>query len=164
MVFKVEPFYYAINTIANKDSKIVLLSPSGKRFSQSMAKDFSQETSLVLLSPRYEGVDERVKSFVDEEISIGDYVLTGGDTAALVLIETVSRYIKGVVGNENSIINESFESNLLDYPQYTQPRVFKGMKVPEVLLSGNHKLIAEWRKIKALEKTRKKRPDLLGDE
>jgi len=161
MVFMVEPIYNALKKIKGNDSYTILLSPSGKLFNQKKAKELSLKKNIIIICPRYEGVDERVKEFVDEEISIGDYILTGGETAALVLIETISRYIKGVVGREESVKNESFENGLLDYPQYTQPRDFMGRKVPEVLLSGNHKLIEEWRKKKAYELTLKKRKDLI---
>jgi tRNA (guanine37-N1)-methyltransferase len=161
MVFMIEPIYNALNFIRKSDSKVILLSPTGKKFNQKTAKELSAYENLIFISPRYEGVDERVKEFVDMEISIGDYIITGGDAAVLVLIEAISRHIKGVVGKEESVINESFETELLDYPQYTQPRDFMGMKVPEVLLSGNHKLIDEWRKKRSIEITKKKRPDLI---
>lgn len=163
MVFMVEPIYNAVNAVKKQDSKIILLSPVGKKFDQKTSKELASEKNLIFISPRYEGVDERVKNFVDMEISIGDYIITGGDAAVLVLIEAISRHIKGVVGKEESVEIESFENNILDYPQYTQPREFLGMKVPEVLLSGNHKLIKEWRTRKAMELTKLKRPDLIKE-
>ncbi len=161
MVFMVEPIYNALSSLKREDSHTILLTPSGKLFNQKRARELSEKENIIIICPRYEGVDERVKEFVDEEISIGDYILTGGETAALVLIEAISRYVKGVVGKEESVKNESFENGIFDYPQYTQPREFKGMKVPEVLLSGNHKKIEEWRKKKALELTIKRRGGLI---
>ncbi len=161
MVFMVEPIYNALSSLKTKNSHIILLTPSGKLFNQKRARELSEKDNIILICPRYEGIDERVKEFVNEEISIGDYILTGGETAAFVLIEAISRYVKGVVGKEESVKNESFENGIFDYPQYTQPREFKGMKVPEVLLSGNHKKIEEWRKKKALELTIKRRGGLI---
>ena len=161
MVFMVEPIYNALKEIKDEKSHTILLSPSGELFNQKKAKALSKKEKIIIICPRYEGVDERVKNFIDEEISIGDYIITGGEPAALVLVEAISRYVKGVVGKEESVKNESFENGLFDYPQYTQPREFMGMKVPEVLLSGNHKKIEEWRKKKALEITLKRRGDLI---
>ncbi len=161
MVFMIEPVYNALKALKDKHSHTILLSPSGELFKQKKAKELSLKKKIIIICPRYEGIDERVKAFVDDEISIGDYILTGGETAALVLIEAISRYVKGVVGKEESIKNESFENGVFDYPQYTQPREFLGMKVPDVLLSGNHKLIEEWRKKKAYELTIKRRKDLI---
>ncbi len=163
MVFMVEPIYNALKSIKKENSKVILLSPTGQKFTQKLSKELSVYENIIFISPRYEGVDERVKNFIDMEISIGDYIITGGDAAVLVLIEAVSRHIRGVVGKEESVKNESFENTILDYPQYTQPREFMGLKVPEVLLSGNHKLIEEWRKKKAIELTKEKRPDLLHE-
>ena len=170
MVLKPEPLFAGVEALtgsANKDSlasgtRVVLLSPQGRVFSQSIAKELSSAEQIVLLCGRYEGVDERVtEAIVTDEISIGDYVLSGGEPAALVVIDAVVRLLPGALGSETSAIYESFSAGLLDYPQYTRPPEFRGMKVPEVLLSGNHAEIEQWRKQAALEKTRRRRPDLL---
>ncbi len=167
MVLKVEPIYRAVKDItgnwgAKGNNKVVLLTPQGKRFDQKMAKRFSKLDRLLLISGHYEGTDERVKKIpVDYEISIGDYVLTCGELPAMVLIDCIARLIPGVLGDERSKINESFENGLLDYPQYTRPAVFRGMRVPDILLSGDHKKISKWRMDQALKKTKKTRPDLL---
>ncbi|HSE21677.1 MAG TPA: tRNA (guanosine(37)-N1)-methyltransferase TrmD [Pyrinomonadaceae bacterium] len=170
MVLKPEPLFAGVEALtgsANKDglasgTRVVLLSPQGRVFSQPIAKELSSAEQIVLLCGRYEGVDERVtEAIVTDEISIGDYVLSGGEPAALVVIDAVVRLLPGALGSETSAINESFSAGLLDHPQYTRPPEFRGMKVPEVLLSGNHAEIAEWRKQAALEKTRRRRPDLL---
>jgi tRNA (guanine37-N1)-methyltransferase len=149
-------------------TRVVLLSAQGEVFSQRLAREFAQELSesdsqIVLLCGRYEGVDERVsEALVTDEISIGDYVLSGGEPAAMVVIDAVVRLLPGALGSETSAVFESFSEGLLDYPQYTRPPEFRGMKVPEVLLSGNHAEIARWRKQAALGKTQRKRPDLLN--
>ena len=169
MVLNVEPIHKAIKHIMgdygvkrNKKSKVVLLTPQGKRFNQKMAKRLSRLDRLFLICGHYEGVDERVKkTLVDDEVSIGDYVLTCGELPAMVLIDSIVRLMPGVLGDEQSKLTESFENNLLDFPQYTRPAVFRGMAVPKVLLSGNHKKISEWRAHQAHKKTRKVRPDLL---
>ena len=170
MVLKPEPLFAGVEALtgsADKDglasgTRVVLLSPQGRVFSQPIAKELSSAEQIVLLCGRYEGVDERVtEAIVTDEISIGDYVLSGGEPAALVVIDAVVRLLPGALGSETSAINESFSAGLLDHPQYTRPPEFRGMKVPEVLLSGNHAEIAEWRKQAALEKTRRRRPDLL---
>jgi len=171
MLFKAEPFFTAVESLSGctypkkkKDytRRIILFSPQGKTLNQKLIKSFLRYERLILLAPRYEGVDERVvKCLVDEEISIGDYVLSGGELAAMVFIDSLVRLIPGVVSDNKSIQQESFEGNLLDYPSYTRPESFRGLEVPNVLLSGNHAKIAAWRKEKALEATRKKRPDLL---
>ncbi|MCF7908845.1 MAG: tRNA (guanosine(37)-N1)-methyltransferase TrmD [Candidatus Omnitrophica bacterium] len=171
MVFGAEPFFKAVESILgrsvypkpakDKGCKILLLSPKGKKLNQTMIKKFLKYERLVLLTPRYEGVDYRVhKHLAQEEISIGDYVLTGGELPAMVFIDCLVRLIPGVVSDKESIKNESFENDLLDYPHYTRPDDFRGLKVPKVLLSGNHSQIKEWRKAKALEITKIKRPDL----
>lgn len=163
MVMQIEPFYNAIMHIKSdgQPRKVILLSPQGKRFNQAVAQDFyKEEKGLVFICGRYEGIDERVKAFVDEEVSIGDYVLSGGELAALVIIETVVRLIPGAL-TDASVKEDSFMKGYLDYPHYTRPEEFKGMKVPEVLLSGNHKKIELWRKKEALRKTLILRPDLL---
>ncbi len=167
MVMKVEPTFKAISEIKrsrikNQESKIILLTPQGKLFNQKIAKRLSKLKQIILICGHYEGVDERTRKYlVDEEISIGDYVLTGGELPAMILSDTIIRLIPGVVGKKDSVKYESFEKGLLDYPQYTRPENFKGWKVPKILLSGNHKKIQEWRMKKAIEKTKKRRPDLL---
>src|SRR5689334_3285785 len=171
MVLKPEPIFAAVEALTGavkredlpEKTRVVLLSAQGEVFSQALAQDLSQEAShLVLLCGRYEGVDERVsEALVTDEISIGDYVLSGGEPAAMVVIDAMVRLLPGALGSETSAVYESFSEGLLDYPQYTRPPEFRGMKVPEVLLSGNHAEIARWRQEAALEKTRRKRPDLL---
>lgn len=151
----------AYNSIKDKNAKVIYMSPQGKTLDQKKVEELSKEEHLVILCGHYEGIDQRViDKIVDEEISIGDYVLTGGELPAMVLIDSVSRYVEGVL-KEESIKEESFSEGLLEYPQYTRPENFDGVKVPEILLSGNHQEIAKWRKEKSLEITKKKRPDLL---
>jgi tRNA (guanine37-N1)-methyltransferase len=164
MVFKPEPLFRAMDSLKEdgEPRRTILLSPQGRPFSQSMAEEFAVEKKrLTFICGRYEGIDERVKGLVDEEVSIGDYVITGGELAALIVIDAAARLIPGVVGDERSIENESFSWGLLDYPHYTRPREFRGMNVPAVLVSGDHKEIRIWRRRQALEKTLKVRPDLL---
>jgi len=164
MVFKPEPIFRLMDHL-KKDGeprKVILLSPQGVTFDQSMAELFvKDERRFVFICGRYEGIDERVTSLVDEEISIGDYVMTGGELAALVIIDAVTRLKPGALGDETSVENESFSWGLLDYPHYTRPREFRGMPVPEVLVSGNHKEIWLWRRKEALKKTVRIRPDLI---
>jgi tRNA (guanine37-N1)-methyltransferase len=160
MVKKVEPVYEALEELSGK-SKVILLTPQGKRLEQGLVKRLAKEKRLVLICGHYEGVDERIRELADEEISIGDYVLTCGELPALVLIDSVVRLIPGVLGDDESAKFESFENGMLEYPQYTRPAVFKGKSVPQVLLSGNHKNIEDWRKREALKRTRERRPDLL---
>jgi tRNA (guanine37-N1)-methyltransferase len=164
MVFKPEPIFRAMDHL-NEDGearKVILLSPQGVPFDQKKAESLSRETKrLTFICGRYEGIDERVKNLVDEEVSIGDYVMTGGELAALVIIDAVTRLIPGVVGDEQSVVDESFSSGLLEYPQYTRPREFRGMNVPDVLLSGNHEEIRQWRRKQSLRSTMKVRPDML---
>lgn len=161
MVMCVEPVVRAIESVKTDDSKVYLLTPQGKRFNNSLAKSIINDTKhLILLCGHYEGFDERIYNFVDGEISIGDYVLTGGELPALVIIDTLSRYISGVI-QEESLLNDSFQDNLLDYPNYTKPRNFRGLEVPEVLLNGDHKKIDEYRKSEQIRVTKEKRPDLL---
>ena len=151
----------AYNSIKDKKAKVIYMSPQGKTLDQKKVEELSKEEHLIILCGHYEGIDQRViDKIVDEEISIGDYVLTGGELPAMVLIDSVSRYVEGVL-KEESIKEESFSEGLLEYPQYTRPENFEGVKVPEILLSGNHQEIAKWRKEKSLEITKKKRPDLL---
>jgi len=163
MVMKVEPVYYAIEQVRKDQPRphFVLLTPHGRRFDQESAAGFSRIPHLALLCGRYEGVDERIHSLVDDEVSIGDYVLSGGETAALVVVDAVSRLVPGVLGNEASPADESFSRGLLEYPQYTRPREFMEMQVPEVLLSGNHEEIRRWRRKQSLKRTILRRPDLM---
>ena len=162
MVMMPDVVYDAYSSIKDRqNAKLIYLSPQGKTLNQEKVKELSKENHLILLCGHYEGIDQRVlDEIVDEEISIGDYVLTGGELPAMVLIDSVSRYIEGVI-NEESIEEESFSTNLLEYPQYTRPEEFRGRKVPDVLISGHHENIKKWRAEKALEVTKKKRPDLL---
>ena len=160
MLLMCEPVFNAIEDVKEKSSKVIMLSPDGEKLTNEKAYELSKEKDLILLCGHYEGFDERINTIVDEKISIGDYVLTGGELPAMVLIDAVSRLIPGVI-KEESHINDSFNEGLLDYPQYTKPREFKGMKVPDVLLSGDHKKIDEYRKEEALKKTQKERPDLI---
>lgn len=165
MVMKPEPFFIAIDAICPEKAqrRVIMLSPAGKTFNQKLAEELSEENRrLVFLCGRYEAIDERVRiALVDDEISIGDYILTGGELAALVIIDAVSRLIPKVLGDTRSAEEDSFTSGLLDYPHYTRPPVFRDMSVPEVLLSGNHKEIRLWRRKEALRRTLERRPDLL---
>ncbi len=163
MVLKIEPIYKAWQDInKNKNSHTILFSPQGKTLNQNKVKELSNYENLTLICGHYEGVDERVReSIVDEEISIGDYVLTGGELPAMVLIDSVSRMISGVLGDEKSSKEDSFFNGLLEHPHYTRPREFAGLKVPDILLSGHHGKIARWRLKKALKRTLKRRPELL---
>lgn len=161
MVMIPDVVYDAYQSVKTDKAKVIYMSPQGKKLDQKKVEDLSKESHLIILCGHYEGIDQRViDKIVDEEISIGDYVLTGGEIPAMVLIDSVSRYVKGVL-KEDSIKEESFSNGLLEYPQYTRPEVFEGEKVPEVLLSGNHQNIDKWRKEKSLEITKMKRPDLL---
>ena len=161
MVMRADVVYDAIQSVNEPKTKVIYLTPQGKTLTQDKVKDLSKEKHLILLCGHYEGIDQRViDEVVDEEISIGDYVLTGGEIPAMVLIDTVSRYVDGVLSKE-SILEESFTSGLLEYPQYTRPEVFRGKRVPEVLLSGHHENIERWRKEQSEKITLKKRPDLL---
>ena len=161
MVMQPDVVYSAFKSIQSKDAKVIYMTPQGKKLDQKKVEDLSKEKHLIILCGHYEGIDQRViDKIVDEEISIGDYVLTGGEIPAMVLIDSVSRYAEGVISKE-SIEEESFTNGLLEYPQFTRPEVFEGEKVPEVLLSGNHQNIAKWRKEEALRITKIKRPDLL---
>ncbi len=165
MVLKPEPIFEAIKNLKEKieDAHTILLTPSGNTFNQQKAVDFSQKDNLIFICGRYEGVDQRVIDLcVDEEMSIGDYVLMGGEIPAMAIIEATSRLIPNVIGNSESIITESFSENFLEAPQYTHPEEFQGLKVPNVLLSGHHKNIKKWREEKSLEKTKKVRPELLN--
>ena len=162
MVLMIKPIYEALKELKTKTSKAVLLTPQGKVFNQKVAKNLSNEKHLIFVCGHYEGFDERIrKHLIDEEISIGDYVLTGGELPAMVIIDSITRLIPGVLKNDQATEIESFSKQLLEYPQYTRPADFKGWKVPEVLLSGDHKKIAQWQKEKEIEVTKKKRSDLL---
>jgi len=166
MVLKPEPLFRAVEAIthASRGARVILLTPQGRRFNQQIAAELAGSAHLVLICGRYEGVDERVvEALVDDEISIGDYVLSGGEIPAMVLVDAVTRLLPGVLGCESSAETESFSAGILDYPQYTRPAEYRGMKVPDVLIGGNHGEIAEWRHQRALEKTRKSRPDLLQE-
>jgi len=164
MVMNVEPIARVIAAIKKEvpETRTILLSPGGRPFDQERAGELSRLSSLTLICGRYEGIDERVRlHFVDEEISIGDYVLTGGEIPAMVLVEAISRLVPGVLGDPESVVEESFTNDLLEYPQYTRPRDYQGFKVPEILVSGDHKKIRDWQKAEALKKTAQVRPDLL---
>ena len=163
MVMKADVVYDAFKSIDSKNAKVIYMSPQGTKLTQKKVEELSKEEHLILICGHYEGIDQRViDKIVDEEISIGDYVLTGGEIPAMVLIDCVARYQEGVISTE-STKEESFSNNYLEYPQYTRPEVFEGMRVPEVLLSGNHKEIEKWRKEQSIVVTKKKRPDLIND-
>ena len=162
MVMKCEPVFAAIEQVQTPGCRRIYLTPDGTPLTPALAKELSQQSHLVLLSGHYEGIDQRIRdTVIDQEISIGDYVLTNGTLAAAVVIDALARFIPGVLGDENSLTTESFTSKLLDFPQYTRPAVYRGMSVPEVLLSGNHGEIEKWRHAQQVEKTQKVRPDLL---
>ena len=161
MVMRADVVYDAYESVQNENAKVIYLTPQGKKLDQKKVEELSKEKHLILLCGHYEGIDQRViDKIVDEEISIGDYVLTGGELPAMVLIDSVSRYVEGVL-SESSTNEESFSQGLLEYPQYTRPETFEGVKVPEILLSGHHENIKKWREEKSLENTKLKRPDLL---
>jgi len=162
MLLKVEPLFEAIESLQREKTKVILLSPIGRKFSQEIARELSQEKDLLLVCGSYEGFDERVReALADDELSIGDYVLTNGALPAMVVIDAVARLLPGVLGDDESSRDESFSAGLLEYPQYTRPAEFRGLKVPEVLLSGNHAEIEKWRREQAKLRTEKQRPDLL---
>ena len=170
MVMKPEPIFSAVEDLQSSKliggkSRIIVMSPQGRVFDNKIAKELTQYNELVLICGRYEGIDERViQDLADEELSIGNYILNGGELASMVIVDSVARLLPGIVGSEESILRDSLSDNLLKYPQYTRPRLFKGLEVPEVLLSGNHKMIEEWRRSKSIERTNQKRPDLLKEE
>ena len=166
MVMRPESIFRAVEDIKlkvkSKKAKVILLCPQGERLNQKLGQELTKYKHLILICGHYEGIDERVRKYlVNKEISIGDYVLTGGELPAMVLVDCLVRLLPGVLGDKNSLKFESFEGNLLEYPQYTRPATFKGKTVPAVLLSGNHKKIEEWRKQQAIKITKSKRPDLL---
>jgi tRNA (guanine37-N1)-methyltransferase len=172
MVLKPEPIFSAVAELAGTDvreeypagTRVVLLSPQGRVFTQAVAENFSQSERVILICGRYEGVDERiVEGLITDELSIGDYVLSGGEPAALVVVDAITRLLPGALGSETSAAHDSFSEGLLDFPHYTRPPEFHGMRVPEVLLTGNHAEIAKWRREAAMKKTRANRPDLLKE-
>ena len=161
MVMRPDVVYEAYQSVKQDQAKVIYMSPQGKKLNQQIVENLSKESHLIILCGHYEGIDQRVlDEIVEEEISIGDYVLTGGEIPAMVLIDSVSRYVEGVI-KQDSIQEESFSNGLLEYPQYTRPEIFQGKAVPEILLSGHHENIEKWRKKRSLEITKKKRPDLL---
>ncbi|HTZ11865.1 MAG TPA: tRNA (guanosine(37)-N1)-methyltransferase TrmD [Candidatus Margulisiibacteriota bacterium] len=162
MLMRPEPLFKAIKKLKTREAKVILLSPQGEKLTQKIAKESSNFKHLILICGHYEGVDERVRlKLAEREISIGDYVLTGGELPAMVLVDALVRLLPGVLGDKNSLNFESFEGNLLEYPHYTRPARFKGMAVPRILLSGDHKKIESWRKKESLKRTKERRPDLL---
>lgn len=162
MVMNPEPIYHAINNVKSPDSKVIYLSPQGKTFNQNIANRLSKEKHLVFLCGHYEGIDNRIiEHYIDEEISIGDFVLTGGEIPAMLIVDAVVRLLPGVLRSKESFIDESHYNGILEYPQYTRPREFNGYRVPDVLISGNHGKIEDWRKEQGLRATLIKRPDLL---
>ena len=163
MVLKPEPIFEAIEELAGETTQVVMLSPQGQPFRQSKARELAGHKHLLMLCGAYEGFDERVRSLVNHELSIGDYVLTNGALPAMVVIDAVTRLLPGVLGDDSSSTEESFSENLLEYPQYTRPADFRGMKVPEVLLSGDHGAVEAWRQEQAADRTSQRRPDLLKE-
>jgi tRNA (guanine37-N1)-methyltransferase len=162
MLLKPEPIFEAVESLAREGTRVVLLSPSGRPFSQAIARELAQADDLLFISGHYEGFDERIREqLADDELSIGDYVLTNGALPAMVIIDAVTRLLPGVLGDDESADEESFSQGLLEYPQFTRPAEFRGLKVPEVLLSGNHAEIAKWRAEQARLRTKERRPDLL---
>jgi len=162
MVLMCEPIFDAIESIKTDESIVIMMTPDGKTYNQCTAKDLVNKKHIILLCGHYEGFDERIKTIVDMEISIGDFILTGGEIPAMAITDSIVRLLDGVI-NKESLDSESFDSDLLDYPVYTKPADFRGLKVPEVLTSGNHKLIQEWRQNARIEKTKNSRSDLMGD-
>ena len=162
MVLMCQPIFDCVNALRTNDCKIIMMTPDGEVYNQQKAYDLSKEKHLIIICGHYEGFDERIRSICDMEISIGDYVLTGGEIPSMVILDSVSRLVAGVINNE-SHENDSFNNNLLDYPTYTKPRVYNGMEVPEVLLSGNHKEIEKYRLEEQLKRTKARRPDLLSE-
>ncbi len=160
MVLMCQPIFDCVAALRKEDSVVVLLTPDGEVYNQAMAYELSQEKHLILICGHYEGFDDRIRSICDREISVGDYVLTGGEIPAMAVVDSITRLLPGVI-TEESHINDSFHDQLLDYPTYTKPRVYEGMEVPEVLVSGDHQKIDEWRKRESMKKTQERRPDLL---
>ncbi len=162
MVLMCQPIFDCINSLKKDNSKVIMMTPSGRVYNQKIAYDLSREKHLIILCGHYEGFDERIRSICDMEISIGDYVLTGGELPSMILTDSIIRLLPGAIDEESAKF-ESFNNNLLDYPVYTKPRVYNGMEVPEILLSGNHAKIDEYRYQEQIRKTKELRPDLLGD-
>lgn len=163
MLLQPEPLFKAIESLRKPNSKVIYLCPDGKPFKSSIAQELAEESHIILISGHYEGIDERVReTLVDEEISIGDYILTNGTLAAAVVIDALARFIPNVLGEEKSLTQDSFNDNLLTFPQYTRPASFRGMQVPEVLLSGDHQSIEKWRKTQQISRTKERRPDLIS--
>jgi tRNA (guanine37-N1)-methyltransferase len=162
MLLKPEPIFEAVESLSGERTRVILLSPAGRKFDQAIARELSQQEHLLLICGSYEGFDERIREqLADDELSIGDYVLTNGALPAMVIIDAVTRLLPGVLGDDESSVDESFTDGLLEYPHYTRPAEFRGMKVPDVLLSGNHAEIAKWRAEQARSRTAERRPDLL---
>ena len=162
MLLKPEPLFEAVESLKREKTRVILLSPAGRKFNQAIARELAQQEDLLLVTGHYEGFDERVReALADDELSIGDYVLTNGALPAMVVIDAVARLLPGVLGDDESSHDESFSHGLLEYPQYTRPAEFRGMKVPDVLVSGNHAEIEKWRREQAKLRTKKQRPDLL---
>jgi tRNA (guanine37-N1)-methyltransferase len=161
MLLKPEPVFKAIRSIKSEESLVILTTPQGAVFNQATAQEFSNKSHLIFVCGHYEGVDERIRTMIDVEMSIGDYVLTSGNLAAMVMVDSIVRLLPGVLGSPDSEIEESFSDGLLEYPQYTRPEIFEGMTVPKVLLSGHHKNIEKWRQAQAVLRTEERRPDLL---
>ena len=161
MVLKPEPVFEAVEALADEQTRVVMMAPTGRAFTQAWARELAAEPHLLILCGSYEGFDERIRTVIDDELSIGDYVLTNGGLPAMVVIDAVTRLIPGVLGDDESAADESFSHGLLEYPHYTRPAEFRGMKVPEVLLSGNHAEIEKWRREQAKRRTSERRPDLM---
>lgn len=162
MLLKPEPVFEAVESLASEQTHVILLTPAGRKLNQKIVRELAQHSHLLLVSGSYEGFDERIRSLADDELSIGDYILTNGALPAMVLIDAVTRLLPGVLGDDESSVQESFSHGLLEYPQYTRPANFRGMVVPEVLVSGHHAEIAKWRSEQAKLRTRERRPDLLN--
>ncbi len=162
MLLKPEPLFEAVESLTSEQTHVVLLTPSGRRLNQALVRDLTRHSHLLLVCGSYEGFDERIRSLADDELSIGDYVLTNGALPAMVIIDAVTRLLPGVLGDEESVVQESFSNDLLEYPQYTRPADFRGMTVPDVLISGHHAEIAKWRLEQSELRTRQRRPDLLN--
>jgi len=162
MVLKPEPIFEAVESLANEATRVILMTPAGRPFNQAIARELALQTNLLFLCASYEGVDERVvETLVDDELSIGDYVLTNGGLPTMVVIDAITRLIPGVLGDDESALDESFSHGLLEYPHYTRPAEFRGMKVPEILMGGHHAEIEKWRREQARQRTAQRRPDLL---
>ncbi|WP_037342211.1 tRNA (guanosine(37)-N1)-methyltransferase TrmD [Salinicoccus luteus] len=164
MVLKPEPVFNAMDAMDLENPRVILMCPQGRPFDQKMAEELSREEDIVFICGHYEGYDERIRTLVTDEVSIGDYVLTGGELASMTMTDAIVRLIPGVLSREESHQEDSFSTGLLEHPHYTRPREYRGMEVPEVLLNGNHRLIEEWRREESMKRTRERRPDLLEEE